>query len=168
MDIERMQRISSLAKELVKRGMCSDIEEATKQAEIIINKNDPSISTVLATKQGQFHPDEMQKKPHNFTREEKMDTETENEMRMQLRKVSYQLNEQAKVIAELKNQLSSLINEINRLKVERVSRPIMVKEPGKEQTKISQEAVKKEPHAKVGNYSPDEITIEKFFYSGPK
>ena len=154
MDIKKMQKISELAKELVDKGVYDNLEEATKQAEVMVNKGDPGISAVLGTQS------------QEESNQENGQTKIYEELKLELRKLAFQVSEQAKSIAEFKSQLKNILDEINKLKLEK-PKPILEKESGQEQTKISKEATEKKPHAKVGNYNPGDVSIEKFFYSGP-
>lgn len=172
MDIERMQKINNLARELVQRGMAEDMMEATKQAESIINKNDPSISNVMRVDSRNMNASSM-----SSTRKEErqmqpqMNAEQEEEIRLQLRKLTNQLNEQSKLISDLKLNIINVINEINRMKIE-PRKPAVIERPklagsDHDQTVLSKDATEVKPHARTGNYNTEDVSIEKFFYAGP-
>jgi len=158
MNIERMQKINEMAKQLVDKGVYEDLTEATRQAEIMINKGDSSISSVFGTEKE--HEEENKPAPSQ-----------EDDIRIELRKVTYQVNEQSKIISELKNQINSLLSDIEKMKTskpEPVKQNHILEKPAEqEQTTLSKESTEKEPHAKVGNYTPDNVSVEQFFYSGP-
>lgn len=163
MDIESMQKINRLAKELVQHGIFSDTEEATKQAEMMINKGDKSISDVMKLGDLGAGSGTAGEKGESYRNN---DTE---DLAADLRMLATQLKEQARAINGLKEQLDGLRQEMSKLKTMREQRPVMLKEPLQEQTHLKKEDVKKpEPHPRVGLYEPgDSISVEKFFYSGP-
>lgn len=159
MDVDKMQKINKLAKELFQHGMVPDLEEGTKQAEQMLNKDDQSISDVM--KLGE-RPVQGRAPSPSF------DVEREEDVNMQFRDLRNKVNEQARTIKALADQLNSIKEEMGKLKGMRDARPVMMKEPQQPQTHLRKEDVKKdEPHPKVGNYDPSDISIEEFFYSGP-
>lgn len=153
MNIERMQKINDLAQQLVEKGVYDNLTDATQQAESMINKGDAGISDVLGTEQ------EKQEAQPQKTEEE--------ELKLQLRKLSYQVNEQSRTISELKSQLKSLLNDIEKMKSEPKSSPILERKSENDQTSLSKEATEKKSHARSGKYESDDVSIEKVFYSGP-
>jgi hypothetical protein len=171
MDIEKMQKINRLSKELVEKGIFSDLQEATKQAEVMINKNDNSISHVFGTDRGQPVQSAQITKPsqmnQNFQPQQASNPQEEEDIKQMLRKLSHQASEQAKIISDLKLNVVNIINEINRMKIEPRKPAIMEKTQGHDQTMLNKEATDVKPHARTGNYNPTDVTIEKFFYSGP-
>lgn len=156
MNIERMQKINELARQLVDQGVYADLMEATKQAEVMLNKGDSSISSIFGTE-----------KSSEPALQENISRQQEDEMKLQLRKLNYQVNEQSRVISELKAQMSSLLKEIERIKVEPRKATLLERPSGNSQTHLSKESTEKKPHAKVGNYEPENVSVEEFFYSGP-
>lgn len=157
MDVEQMQKINRLAKELMQHGIAPDMEEATKQAELMINRGDSSISDVI-------RPGRIIKGPEESPAKQAYNDEVASE----LRKLSTQLSEQSRVIKALKEQLESVKEEMGRLKAMKVQQPVMIKQPFDEQAHLRKEEVKKEePHPRVGSYDSEDVSIEKFFYSGP-
>ncbi|MBI1970058.1 hypothetical protein HYS48_05165 [Candidatus Woesearchaeota archaeon] len=174
MDIESIQKVNRLTKELVQRGMAGNMEEAALMAEQFLAKG-------------------------SQTREirERMDNQHQpDELNMQLRKLNYQLNEQAEQFKAMQEQLSALKQELNQLRLEG-SKHVQAAPVRQEQkpgetpasatqqtlstltpTPAAQEAVTvaadsgeslgKKLHAKVGGYKPEDVAIEKIFYCGPK
>ena len=158
MNIEKMQKINDLAKHLVDRGVYGDLTEATRQAEVMLNKGDEGISSVFGTEQRIIS--EQARAPSQPSMHD-------DDLRIQLRKLSYQANEQAKIIEDLKSQLRSIISDINHIKLNPRSGPILERHSGSDQTMLSKEATEKKPHARSGNYESNDVSIEKFFYAGP-
>ncbi len=161
MNIQNMQKINELARQLVDKGVYESMEEATKQAEIMVNKGDSGISSVLGTeKQAQ-------------AKEGAGQQAEEDDLRLQLRKVSNQVKEQSRIISELREQLNSLLKDIERMKSsekKQEQQPSVIereKESGDDQTRLSKDATEKKSHARSGKYESDDVSIERFFYSGP-
>jgi septum formation inhibitor MinC len=93
------------------------------------------------------------------------------------------VNSQAKQITEISNKINSLIMEISSIKEEikklkdsPVTPPLKQKDVREGQTQFKQE-VPTPPsppqaqqsmsgHVRSGNYKPDDVSIEKFFYFG--
>ncbi|MCX6706608.1 MAG: hypothetical protein NT001_00515 [Candidatus Woesearchaeota archaeon] len=163
MDVEKMQKINRLSKELVDKGIYADLQEATKQAEIMLNKDDSGISSVMK----RDNPNSNVIMPNTKREEKQMDMSQEEDVKMQLRKLAMQANDQAKTISDLKLNIMNIIGEINRMKIEPRKPAIMEKSHGNDQTMLNKEATEAKPHARTGNYNPTDVTIEKFFYSGP-
>ncbi|PIN87003.1 hypothetical protein COV19_02320 [Candidatus Woesearchaeota archaeon CG10_big_fil_rev_8_21_14_0_10_44_13] len=162
MDVEQMQKINKLARELMQHGIAPDMEEATKQAELMINKGDNSISEVIRPNSTK-RPEERQQVQQ---REERSDNE--GAVIMELRKLATQLGEQSRTIKSLKEQLDGVKDEMGKLKAMKTHQPVMIKQPFEEQVHLKKEEVKKdEPHPRVGAYASEDVSIEKFFYSGP-
>ena len=163
-----MQKINRLSRELVDKGIFSDLQEATRQAEIMLNKDDASISNVMK----RDNPNSNVIIPNTKREEKQMDMSQEEDLRLQLRKLSTQANDQAKIISDLKLNVMNIINEINRMKIE-PRKPAIIERPRQQagsdndQTVLNKDATEAKPHARTGNYNPTDVTIEKFFYSGP-
>lgn len=163
MDIDTMQKINRLAKELFQHGIASDMEEATKQAELMINRGDGGISEVMSLGKNKGSSQAQNTQNTQNAQEDRRD-----DVMMELRKLGNQLNEQSKVIKTLKEQLDGVKGDMERLKVIREQKPVMMKQPFEEQVHLRKEEVKKEePHPRVGSYESSDVSIEKYFYSGP-
>lgn len=163
MDVERVQKVSKLAEELISHGMAEDMTSATKQAEQIMGKTSASIPMPEKTETASLSPNNA--------------TEGDNEMMLKMRKMTYQMNEQATEIKSLKEQLFQITKDLTEL---REKRHIIEKNCEKPQTKLHEEP--KEPkqsqecppaekqeqcsHARTGGYNPKDVSVEKYFYCG--
>lgn len=162
MDIENMQKINRLAKELFQHGVAPDMEEATKQAELMINRGDKSISDVMNV-ESRFNPSKSPEEEHGSR-----SVSLKEELNAQLRMMASQINEQSRAIKVLMEQLEGIKLEMSQLKTAAKEQPVMLKMPYNEQTHLKKDEVKKPaPHPRVGNYESSDVSIEKFFYAGP-
>ena len=152
-----MQKINQLAKQMVQHGVVPDIQEATKQAELMINRGDKGISDVMNI-ETDSSGEEL-----SFDKKEKM-----NDLSADLRMLKNELNDQAKTIKGLADQLEQVKNDMGKLKGFQQPRPVMMKEPQREQTELRKEEKERpKPDPKVGGFDSDDVSIEKYFYSGP-
>ncbi len=151
MDIEKIQRINKLAKELYDRHMAEDMIEAAKMAENFIEKKQDSMP-----KYEEEHKDFL------------------NEINLNVRRLTAKIGEQADAINKLKEELERVNKEIHTIKTARPSNVVLEKSYSQPQTtlkvseNVSSESSPREPHAKVGRYNPEDVSVEKMFYSGPK
>jgi len=160
MDVERLQKINRLAQELMSHGMAADMNEAVKQADDMISSRQ-EVSQVMDIKSSETASVEQK--------------ENDNDMKLALRKLNYQLSEQNKVIAELKGNLQILADEVTALRNRKVPAPVIEKPKEEPQTQLRQQSAQSSAeknkeagsHARTGGYSPDDVSIEKYFYSGP-
>ena len=146
-----MIKVNELAKELVKKGIAKDSEEASKMAETYIRKE------VLPSS------------PSKSDNDDKVEILFE---RMQ-RKINGE-------IISLKAQLSSVINELNfikedikRMKLGKESRPVYEeikkpKLPDEKQERLETKEEKKASNQRIGNLKPGDVNIEDYFYYGNK
>ncbi|MBD3313366.1 hypothetical protein GF345_02905 [Candidatus Woesearchaeota archaeon] len=168
MNIERMQKINDLAQQLVEKGVYENLTDATQHAEVMLNKGDSGISSVFGTedKGGQAQTSSDQQSSGSSGSQSSSGL-SEEEIRMQLRKLNYQVNDQARTIKDLKEQINSLLNDIEKMKGQPKQNPVMERTKEDPQTHLSKEATEKKPHARSGNYESNDVSIEQFFYSGP-
>ncbi len=173
MDIERVQKIGKLAQELVSHGMAEDMTVATKQAEQMMGKTNESIPTAGSSSTSSISPTSTIENTDN----------NDNELTLKLRKMNYQMNEQASEIKNLKEQLFQVTKDLTEMKN---TKHIIEKPCDKPQTTLSPEAEKPaEPqvapaqhsnpnnsgqgsHARTGEYKPGDVSVEKYFYCGGK
>ena len=130
------------------------MEEATKQAELMVNRGDKGIADVMnIEKQEERSPEVKQKR---------------DDIEVELRMLKSQLNEQTKTIRGLADQLEQIKNDMGKLKGMQQPKPVMMKEPQQPQSHLKTEEKKKEgPHPKVGGFDSEDVSIETYFYSGP-
>ncbi len=166
MDVERIQKINSLALELMKKGLASDREDAVRQAELVF-KNNSSESNYAEIRElmEKVRPD--QAKSGNETADlskEKVQEILEKNTQFIVKKMR-----------EFQEKMESLEKEVNQLRTQiNYQRLPTVKEVvGQNQQQppklgeISNVTVPGN-HPRSGNYKESDVSIEKFFYMGRK
>ncbi|HLC46118.1 MAG TPA: hypothetical protein VJI75_00085 [Candidatus Nanoarchaeia archaeon] len=180
MDVERLQKVTRLAKDLYQRGMAADMEEAAKVADDLINKdNDLSqIRNTLAgrdadapepSSSGAIHVSELQvSMPQQQTSSSVLDSYI-TDINSKITEIVNEIKSHDNRILELRGAIIKVGDAIDRLDKERKEfKPIMERSPGNDQTRLSPESIKKDaPHPKVGGFNSADVCVENVFYCGP-
>ncbi len=175
--VESIQKMNQLAKDLYDHKIADSMEEAAKMAEGIMSKDN-----VMSDIKERMDTPPMPSTP----------SPAPPDADMVIRRLNFQINEHAKVIEMLHKRVEGLTQEIQMIKAMKpeirvVERPVQM--PGGQQT-FQQEAqanmqhtssgqpaavdfssgasVSKQLHPKVSNYRPEDVAVDKIFYSGPK
>lgn len=181
-DIEKMQKVNRLAQELLSHGMATDMDDAFRQADTLINKEQGTISTpnraVSSGQQAQAPPSPQGEDGNWF---------------FAMQRVTKQLELQARSIEELKATISSLQSDIATVKSMQHMRGLQQtpaaqtaasgapspasfqQEPSierqapemKQSYNRPQLAAKGSGNPRCGVFTSNDVSIEKFFYSGP-
>jgi len=183
-DASKLQRINNLARELMKHGQARSMEEAVHKA----TQQVESGSAMPAPEPPIFPAPEPAIEPEQPRVSEAIPeppaTPAQPAQPGQIPRevVMATLTDHTKKIEELNNKINRLIAEltelkedIRKLKESPVTPPLKPKEAKQGQTQFKQaappqpaEEKKKEGHARTGNYKPDDVAIEKFFYYGSR
>ena len=168
MNVERIQKINNLAIDLVKQGLANDREEAIAQAEKIFKERDSGYSSLKETTQ----------EIHQEKKEEVKENASEN---LSQEKIKNILEQNTKYIIsklkEFESKMTMMENEISIIKTKAASQITAPQPTVKEAVENvqsqnnapTQQAEKpKESHPRSGNYEEDDVSIEKFFYTGNK
>ena len=151
MDVEKLQRINNLARELMTHGMAGSMDEAVRIAEEKI-RGDPEVSIVQQTMQSS-QPSQVIPPAND-----------------DLQKVMKLVHEQQTMIGQMGEKINELISEFNGLQEElHKLKTVKVEHSSEPETQAQlrpQPVVKKDPHARSGAYNPEDVQIEDIFYSG--
>ena len=87
---------------------------------------------------------------------------------LKFRKVNYKLKEHEELLIAIQNKMNEMITEINNLqKQKKSSSPVQV--PEEKQTVFKEKDKQKtKPTNRSGDYTPGDVDINEFFYSGSK
>jgi chromosome segregation ATPase len=148
MDINKVQKLNEMAMNLKKHNVVFSKEDAIKQAESIYGSE------------------------HNYATEEVVqNSEQVDELRKDVRKLTFALRDALNEINDLKSQVTKLSRELNDVRVDQQPRKIEEKRV----EKVAQQTLKQEEKAKKitspidrNGISPEDVSIEKFFYFGEK
>lgn len=99
-------------------------------------------------------------KKENFTGDP-MNTEDVETLKQKVEEQSTLLAQQAKLIHQLQGAVNDIIREVKKMQG-----TVPTKDPAQRQ-KVLQAEDKKE-HPRSSGYTPDDVSVEKFFYSGDK
>lgn len=183
-DIEKMQKVNRLAQELLSHGMATDMDDAFRQADGLINKEQgtlqsPSKAPVSYGQQPQAPPSPQGEDGNWF---------------FAMQRLTKQLELQARSIEELKATISSLQSDLLTVKNMQNMRGLQQQAPIAQtvasslpqQTSVQQGspveqrapevkqsynrpqlAAKGSGNPRCGVFTSNDVSIEKFFYSGP-
>ena len=167
MDVEQIQKINTLALNLMKQGLAADRREAVEQAEKIFRERDTEVYNSIK--------ETMQK-----VEEQRHDIPSRRSEELPAEKVSEILEKNTlflvKKIKEFEEKMESLQREVAdvRTKLAYKNLPTVndVVSKREESRRDSPSAENKESaspaHPRSGNYKEADVSIEKFFYMGSK
>lgn len=159
MDVERLKKINQLSKDLKKHGLV--VEEAITQASTILSEKEDETETFLEKSKQEI--------------ESKQNPASTDQYIVMLERNNRKIVEEVQKIRE---EMARILSEFEALKnkvVQYTSRPAVIEIPAasaeeKHKEKQAQLAMpkKKEAHPKQGNFTPEDVSIEKMFYFGKK
>lgn len=170
MDVERIQKINTLALDLMKSGLAADREEAVVQAEKVYRSRDPQepYKSVRETMR------EIQADAVRGTVDPVASTSlTEDAVKDILEKNTNYL---VSKIKEFQDKVTALEKEMAQLRTQMsYTRPAQEARPAATPTATMPSSAPQRgsdnstgSHPRSGNYNPSEVSIEKFFYMGSK
>ncbi|MEK6950449.1 MAG: hypothetical protein AABX13_01875 [Nanoarchaeota archaeon] len=174
MDVERIQKINSMALELLKKGMASDREDAVKQAELFYKdlsgdtaalriggkESTPgSVSSVIAEKSTLGSGSAPQTAA--LTQEKLNEIMEKNTQFI------------VKTFKGFQEKIQALEGEVSSLKQKMLfSRPAPSSAPAASSSSSAAAAkpagAESQAHPRTGSYKQEEVSIEKYFYMGGK
>ena len=157
MDVEKLKKINQLSKDLKRHGLV--VEEAITQASTILSENQDEVGVFLEKSQQQM--------------DSKQNPASTDQYVVMLERNNRKIVEEVQKIRE---EMARILSEFEELKnkVAQQARPIIVAAPGSPEAEKSKETQaqlapkKKEPHPRQGNFTPEDVSIEKMFYCGKK
>ena len=171
MDVEQVQKINDLALNLMKQGLAENRDDAITQAEKIFKGETTEEYT------------EMRETMQEVQQAQQIQEPVQSQVDMSQEKIKEILQQNTDFIVkkfkEFDNKVKSMENEIsvlrtkltyNRLPTADQVKPkeeITVKEAPEAPAPIA-DATPKQSHHRTGNYTDDDVSIEKFFYMGNK
>ena len=165
MDVDRIQKINQLAVDLLRQGLASDREDAVRQAERIFKDQGAEEFAYIREKSAEV------KKENNHVAlpADEIKHILEQNATFLVKKIKEFEEKMASVekeITTLRSQLSSQMGPtIRELSSRSVEPPTEVKPP-RPVSKVAEEAAR--IHPRSGNYTDQDVSIEKFFYMGSK
>ena len=155
MDVEKITKINALAKELKKHGIVDSFDEGAELAQEIIEKNEKSYQ-------------EFQNQLKRSVEKRVEETQKQDFLENEINKIKQHLT-------TLTNKMNEIIDEINKLndKVDKVMSGSartqqIVSDNSKIKETTNNKKEEKTSYPRSGNYKPEDVSIEKFFYCGKK
>jgi hypothetical protein len=167
MDIEKVQKINRLAKELVDHKMARDMDEATLMAEGMVDR-DSDKETKISDIRREVNKEEKQRGDMNATA-------NESEFMKHLKQLNNVIIEHDKIIVSLHNKIEALSSQLDgfktqhRMEIDNIKlnqKPAVVLERREQQPQTTLQQSTPKPHARSGNYNSDDVSVEKMFYTG--
>ncbi len=160
-EVFRITKVNELAKQLLKHGIASNMEEAVKQAEQLVR--------------GESNENIREVKTPEQIMEEKAEEQSTLKKQGELEEVKERLNVHDKAIFEMQNKINEIVSEINSME-EALKKILNILQKNKiESTEGPNEDVKQKtkeqdtkPTPRTGDYTPENIRIEDYFYYGNK
>ncbi len=167
MDVDRLQKINSLALSLLQQGLATDREDAVQQAEKIYQKNSQEyteLRTRVAVPTTNQQPQGAISALSAISQDQLKDILEKNTTFM------------VKKIQEFQSKIESLQSDIGKLQEQMVSRPanivrevpMQAQQEQQQQQPKQQQASPSSSHPRVGAFNSQDVSIEKFFYMGNK
>jgi hypothetical protein len=157
MNVEQIQKINNLALELMKSGMAESRDDAIEQARKILDKDhvtkedNVEVNSIGVA----VNKDEPKKELSKNEIEEILSKNTQYVVRT--------LKEFQQRIEDMEGKLSLLKSQVN---TQRTVREI-VRTPQEQNVEQKSEPVDKDaPKPRYGDYTPKDVSIEKYFYCG--
>ena len=196
-DVSKIQNINNLARELMKHGQASSMEEAIKMATQQVELGQAPSFEGGEQPQEEPAPEPLPEMSENVEMPAPAEGEGHGDALHQMRQVldgqqtglsrmtntinaltdqQQKMNEKVNMLI---GEITSLKEEVSRLKESPVTPPLRPKAAKEGQTQFKAESTpppapeppKKEDgsgHARSGNYKPGDVSVEKFFYYGNK
>lgn len=166
MDVERIQKVNNLALDLVKQGLAPDREQAIAQAEKIYsgrNEDYDSIKDTLSLAEVKEKIKIKESTPE--LSQDQIKNILEQNTKFLVKKIT-QFQEQ---ISTMEKEMQSLKSQLAYNKIPSAGQ-ILTKEAVKQsESAVNNAAQSKgngEKHPRMGNYSEEDVSVEKFFYAG--
>lgn len=174
MDVERIQKINTLALDLLKQGLAGDREEAVVMAEGIYRNRDGDNSNIRETL------NKVQRSANTANEVRNSGSSQESELSQDSVRSILEQNTKFLVskIKEFSEKITALENEVKSLRSQTRSTPSVTSSMPSSSPQIlpSNPALRgsasapssSSSHPRSGNYNVQDVSIEKFFYMGSK
>ena len=166
MDVERIQKINSLAVELMRQGLASDRENAVIQAEQVYKNQDAqgyaSIRETMSAVKAEGQP-----KRDNGGVQDLSQEQIKEILEKNTKFLVSTIREFQEKMGAMEKELESLKGKVRYQSIP-TAKEIIVEAPQQAQTIQRGKPVESNMHPRSGNYKEADVSIEKFFYMGSK
>lgn len=168
MDVERIQKINNLALDLVKQGLAPDREQAIQQAEKIYEGKTEDYDAIregMTKVEPEVQAQETRQELQPDLSQDQIKDILEQNTKFLVKKITQfqeQISSMEKEMQTLKSQLA--YNKIPSAGQILTKEAVNEEEPASEENPQSKE--NEEKHPRMGGYSDEDVSVEKFFYMG--
>lgn len=166
-DVDQIQKINSLAQDLLRQGIAKDHEDAFHQAERVYQKQAPAYQEFKET----FRSVEAQARPKAPENPLPEDLSSEKIQDILVKNKDFLV----KKIREFQEKMEAMEQEIAMLKTKVVASAAAARAAVQQESRASPASASSSsssaapaPHPRLGNYKEGDVSIEKFFYAGNK
>jgi len=178
MDVEKLMKMNAMVKELQKHNCASSREDAVRQAEGIYNPSGNVIEEVVDNSSGALVVEQKIEAPaisasapaqtaaatggFGALEQRRFEMLLESNNKRYDEKISALTNEIVSLRSQLSSQVDGLKMELRNLIDNKAQKIVHVVEEKQKVLKTEP----KEPHPRQGNFTSDDVSIDKFFYFG--
>ncbi len=166
MDVERIQKINTLALELMRKGLASDRENAVVQAEQIYRNTDTQGYASLRDTLNEVKADAAPKRELQSTTDLSQD-QIKDILEKNTKFLVSTIKDFQEKMGNMEKELESLKSKVRYQSIP-TAKELIVDAPQQAQTIQRGKPVESTMHPRSGNYKEADVSIEKFFYMGSK
>ncbi|MDP3734379.1 MAG: hypothetical protein Q8R37_04050 [Nanoarchaeota archaeon] len=169
MNIEQIQRINTLAVDLMKQGLAQDREEAVAQAEKIFRDKDPSYYNAITKTMEAVQTEENNRKLGKDTAPAISDSDVRKILEQNTQFLVKTIRTFQEKMAEMEKEMAALKNELRYQKLPAANQIVTKREAPSSEAEAPQRGKVESSssgHPRSGNFKAEDVSIEKFFYYG--
>ncbi len=167
MDVEQIQKINTLALELMRKGLASDRENAVVQAEQIYRSTDTQGYASLRGTLSEVRADAVPKKEMQSTTDLSQD-QIKDILEKNTKFLVSTIKDFQEKMGNMEKELESLKSKVRYQSIP-TAKELIVDAPQQQAQTIQRgKPVESTMHPRSGNYKEADVSIEKFFYMGSK
>ncbi len=156
MNIEQLRKVQETAKKLRQHSIVDSTNEALEEVKKQLDIGGAEVPAITISKIDQRSSTTIIKSTGGQMDEEKL-----KEVNEKISRHAELIDKQAKLIYQLQEKINEIIREIHKMQT------TMPTQNPKERQRVLETEEKKE-HPRSGGYKPEDVAIEKMFYSGSK
>jgi len=167
MDVERIQKINTLALELMRKGLATDRENAVVQAEQIYRNTDTEGYASLRDTLNEVRADATSKKEMQSAVDLSQD-QIKDILEKNTKFLVSTIKDFQEKMGNMEKELESLKSKVRYQSIP-TAKELIVDAPQQQAQTIQRgKPVEQSSHPRSGNYKEADVSIEKFFYMGSK
>lgn len=164
----RVSKVNALARELLKHGIASSMDDAIKQAERLVKGESPKDikNPAPLVSENISSSEEKKETPQQSSASEQDSNENYSKLLKEINALKKAVEDNKNAISVVTNKMNEIIAEIN--KIESGSVVQNKPKPSNNQVKSSDDKQQMQANLRTGELQPGDVKIEDYFYSGSK